>query len=87
MRPLRVLSVAVGLLAMVTSDGCKSRWRPDGMDAATSRPDGSGTGDAISDATSDAAGALAPCLDTPTDLPRPPAGRLPCELIPPGLRL
>jgi len=28
--------------------------------------------------------ALAPCLDRPTDLPRPPVGRLPCELLPPG---
>jgi hypothetical protein len=28
---------------------------------------------------------LAPCLDRPTDLPRPPAtGALPCELLPPG---
>jgi hypothetical protein len=33
------------------------------------------------------ASASAPCLDQPTDLPRPPEGRLPCELIPPGLRL
>lgn len=29
-------------------------------------------------------GALAPCLDRPTDLPRPPTGQLPCELLPPG---
>lgn len=29
---------------------------------------------------------LAPCLDRPTDLPRPPTatGQLPCELLPPG---
>jgi hypothetical protein len=27
--------------------------------------------------------ALAPCLDRPTDLPRPPSGQLPCELLPP----
>lgn len=25
-----------------------------------------------------------PCLDRPTDLPRPPTGQLPCELYPPG---
>lgn len=25
-----------------------------------------------------------PCLDRPTDLPRPPSGALPCELLPPG---
>jgi hypothetical protein len=30
---------------------------------------------------------LRACLDRPVDLPRPPAGNLPCELIPPGLSL
>ena len=25
-----------------------------------------------------------PCLDRPTDLPRPPTGALPCDLLPPG---
>ncbi|MGN6107598.1 MAG: hypothetical protein ACTHU0_20985 [Kofleriaceae bacterium] len=35
------------------------------------------------DAPADAS-ALAPCLDRPTDLARPPAGQLPCELLPPG---
>jgi len=28
--------------------------------------------------------ALAPCLDRPSGLQRPPDGRLPCELLPPG---
>lgn len=27
---------------------------------------------------------LAPCLDRPTDLARPPTGQLPCDLLPPG---
>lgn len=27
---------------------------------------------------------LGACLDRPTDLARPPAGKLPCELLPPG---
>lgn len=27
---------------------------------------------------------LAPCLDRPDELPRPPLSTLPCELIPPG---
>jgi hypothetical protein len=27
------------------------------------------------------------CLDRPGDLPRPPEGRLPCDLIPPGLSM
>lgn len=30
--------------------------------------------------------ALGPCLDRPTDPPRPPAGQLPCELIRPGFQ-
>jgi hypothetical protein len=32
-------------------------------------------------------GGLAACLEGPGALDRPPNGRLPCELIPPGLRL
>jgi len=41
--------------------------------------------DAPADAAPDAAPqALGPCLDQPTDLLRPPAGQLPCELLPPG---
>jgi len=35
-------------------------------------------------------GAMAPlraCLESPTVLPRPPAGTLPCDLIPPDLVL
>lgn len=31
--------------------------------------------------------AAASCLDRPDVLPRPPTGQLPCDLIPPGLRL
>jgi hypothetical protein len=31
-------------------------------------------------------GGLVGCLETPGALDRPPSGRLPCELIPPGLR-
>lgn len=26
----------------------------------------------------------APCLERPTELPRPPTGALPCDLLPPG---
>ncbi len=29
---------------------------------------------------------VGPCLDRPTDLPRPPSGALPCELLPPGFQ-
>jgi hypothetical protein len=39
------------------------------------------------DARAPDGGRLASCVERPTDLPRPPTGRLPCELIPPGLQL
>jgi hypothetical protein len=44
------------------------------------------TTDAGTDAgVADAGTGLKPCLDAPTDLPRPPGSTgLPCELIPPG---
>jgi hypothetical protein len=87
---LRRFALLLPLLAVGLAVGCKSRWRPDGMDAGGSRPDGSGVVDTQGglDASPDMGGsALGPCLDSPTDLPRPPSGRLPCELIPPGLRL
>ena len=29
---------------------------------------------------------LAPCLDRPTDLARPPTGQLSCDLLPPGFK-
>jgi hypothetical protein len=32
-------------------------------------------------------GAESACLARPGELPRPPQGKLPCELIPPGLSL
>jgi hypothetical protein len=38
--------------------------------------------DAPIDAPQPAAG---PCLDRPTDLPRPPTGALDCDMLPPGL--
>lgn len=30
---------------------------------------------------------LRACLERPDELPRPPTGKLPCELVPPGLSL
>jgi hypothetical protein len=47
---------------------------------------GTGSDVSVTDFGSPDAGALSPCLEQPTALPRPPAGRLPCDLIPPGLR-
>jgi hypothetical protein len=39
------------------------------------------------DAGVDASSAKKACLDRPDELPRPPTGSLPCELLPPGLEL
>jgi hypothetical protein len=47
-------------------------------------PDAAQTGDAAIPADG---GAFTGCLDRPTELPRPPTGTLPCELIPPTLNL
>jgi hypothetical protein len=49
----------------------------------TPRPD---TGTATDVAGSEGGGMLSPCLERPNDLPRPPSGRLPCELLPPGFQ-
>ena len=37
------------------------------------------------DAGSTADGGTVACVDRPTDLDRPPAGALPCSLVPPGM--
>jgi hypothetical protein len=77
---IRLAFVAAMAMVMVAaSSSCSSRWKPQsgGTDAAVVTPDAAG----------DATPALAACLDMPDELPRPPAGRLPCELIPPGLQL
>ncbi|HVZ34432.1 MAG TPA: hypothetical protein VG963_18515 [Polyangiaceae bacterium] len=42
---------------------------------------GTGTGDAAAPVR------LTACLDRPEQLPMPPSGQLPCELLPPGLSL
>jgi len=79
MRRLGLLSLlAVGLLA-----GCKSSGARPNVDGSST----SDTGTTGTDTSGDTGSALAPCLETPTELPRPPTGRLPCDLIPPGLRL
>jgi hypothetical protein len=59
-----------------------------GRDTGSSGSGGSGgeadagATDTITPPPSD--GGLAPCLDRPTDLDRPPSGQLPCDLLPPG---
>lgn len=61
-------------------------------DDASSSPDAAVPDARMSDAAPpdaqppDAApGPVSSCLDAPTDLPRPPTDRLPCDLLPPGL--
>jgi hypothetical protein len=51
--------------------------------------DDAGVVDASPDAAIDAPTqqAVGPCLARPTDLPRPPTGALPCDLLPPGSTL
>jgi hypothetical protein len=80
---LLAIALFAALLAIALFAGCKSS-------GARPSVDGSPQLDATSpnlDTSADTGAALAPCLDTPSDLPRPPAGRLPCELVPPDLRL
>jgi hypothetical protein len=66
---------AFGLLLAAAGASC-------GVSKTISPPGGGGGGAAA------AGGSGGPeataCLDRPTDLPRPPTGTLPCELLPPG---
>ena len=54
-----------------------------GKDEAVTGAPGSGG----SSGAGGGSGVLRSCLDRPDELPRPPTGQLPCELIPPGLTL
>jgi hypothetical protein len=56
-----------------------------GLDGGSS--DLGAAGSAGLDGSTTPDGKLAGCLDRPGSLPTPPAGSLPCELIPPGLVL
>jgi hypothetical protein len=64
------LAVTVFFALLLASCGKGNSANKDGAGVdATVSPDG---------------GALAACLERPGEPPRPPNGRLPCELIPPG---
>jgi len=52
-------------------------------DDASRPPDANASDASAPDASAPDAGAAVSCLDQPTDLPRPPTGPLPCELLPP----
>lgn len=69
-----LLSIAICLLPACGDDASSS------PDAAT--PDAAAPDAGVPD-TPDG-GPLSFCLDSPTDLPRPPTDRLPCDLLPPG---
>lgn len=65
------------ILALCLAGAC-------GDDGSSSPDDASRPPDASEpDAGAPDAGAATSCLDQPTDLPRPPTGQLPCELLPP----
>ncbi len=85
MRRLTSLLAAGAIAAgLVTTTGCGDNMPSvPGDDAAAAVTDAAPVADAPTDAGTDAA-AIGPCLDRPTDLPRPPTGQLPCELLPPG---
>jgi|tagenome__1003787_1003787.scaffolds.fasta_scaffold20934164_2 hypothetical protein len=80
LKALRWLVLAATLV--VWSCGSSNNRAPagaGGLDAA-----GGGGGGDVSDGSIGAGGA---CVERPNDLLRPPSGRLPCELIPPGVQL
>lgn len=73
------------LLGVVTLAACDESEDESGGEKSSGgeRASGGKAGSASGGAGGDAAAALEPCLERPNDLPRPPAGRLPCELLPP----
>jgi hypothetical protein len=71
MRPLICALAVLGLA------GCGDNHVRPPPDARPDEPDAADEPDAGPEV-------LGPCLDRPTDLPRPPTGQLPCDLLPPG---
>jgi hypothetical protein len=65
------------LAAALAAGACGDNLAPPAQDDAAPPP--------IDGAPPDAGPTVrGPCLDRPTDLPRPPIGELPCDLYPPG---
>ncbi|HVK75185.1 MAG TPA: hypothetical protein VM734_17770 [Kofleriaceae bacterium] len=75
MRPLISLLAASLLATAACGDNSSSLPKDAALADDASLP---------TDAGVDGSPAIGPCLDRPTDLPRPPSGQLPCELYPPG---
>jgi len=57
----------------------------DNLAAPIDAPDDDDASPGIDAGIDAAPSTLSACLDRPTDLTRPPTGKLPCELIPPDL--
>ena len=79
MRALAFVLAATATLALVA---CGDNGTPSSTEDAAVAIDGAPPVDAAIDAPPTVVGG--PCLERPTDLPRPPTGALPCELLPPG---
>ena len=79
---MRVLLLALAALALAACGDNRNPGTPEPpADGAVAIDAGS---DAGADAAIDAGAGAGPCLNHPDDLPRPPTGALPCELLPPG---
>jgi len=84
-RPTRALLLAVALTVSFGACG-KNKGASSGTGGgAGTASGGSGGGTGGIAGGGGAGGGLAPCVDLPSDLPRPPTDGLPCDLIPPGL--
>jgi hypothetical protein len=85
-----MLLLAITLVASCKDDAGTAMTDAAVMDASAAKDSGAPDGaiDAVDANTSEGgASSLKACLDQPNELPRPPMGQLPCELIPPGLTL
>ena len=79
MRAVTCALVATWALALAA---CGDNSKPSSTEDAAVAIDGALPVDASIDAPPTVVGG--PCLERPTDLPRPPTGALPCDLLPPG---
>jgi hypothetical protein len=87
MRPGRWLGLTA-LLAAISIGGACGGGKAASKDGAAGIGGGAGgIGGSVGGAAGGADGGLVGCLETPGTVDRPASGRLPCELIPPGLRL
>lgn len=81
-------AVFLAAAAVVLSAGSCGRTKPLGGGAggiAGATGGSTATGGGTGAGGQSGSGGLAPCLDRPDDLPRPPTNGLPCDLVPPTL--